>query len=496
MRSHPPHHLARVLSGVLFALILAALTLLPIEAAAPPTGADQAATPPITGTLRGPLPPRSLTHSIDDPLPTRGDQKLLVVLVDFSDQGGIFAQQQFTQQFFGSWSTGSFADFFREVSYNQLRYTGDVVGILNGTPVANSSSVAYVRAPQPKSYYADGVYGFGDNFPRNSTGLFLHAIQQLEAGGFDFAPYADPTTRKVENVLVVFAGRPFVISRIPTDLQPTAYSLTYYQPGGYTTGAGYHFANFTLCSEQYNFNSQAPIGICTHEHGHGLGMFDLYDLSYQTIGVGFIDLMGVGLYGSNDGTRPFHPGPYSKQHYGWITPTLLAPGSYTVTLAPFETSGQLLKLTPFGETSQEYFLVENRQHLGFDDEMGRRGLCKGVQIWHIDADIVSGYASSNLVNTLPSAGGPPHQGVILVEADGRFDMSRGRSYGECSDTWAVGRTWNADTTPSSRLWDSTLSGLSLSVLSEAGGAVTVRVDVARRPVLPARVWIPVVARGR
>jgi len=77
-------------------------------------------------------------------IPSAGDQTLLVVLVEFPDQAGLFTGIAWEEVFFGS-GTGSFSDYYREVSYDKLRYSGDVVGLNgSGVPVVNSAGVDYV----------------------------------------------------------------------------------------------------------------------------------------------------------------------------------------------------------------------------------------------------------------------------------------------------------------------------------------------------------------
>jgi hypothetical protein len=179
----------------------------------PDTSATPATpTPPAAPPPRHPIRPLS----VFDPIPTKGDFRALTVLVDFPDQPGIFPQEAFARQLFGTWPTGSWADFYREASYGQLRYSGDVVGLRNGAPVANSGSVAFVRLPNPHSFYANNENGFGDDFPRNNSGVVYHALQALDAAGFDFAPrrrrQADPDAdRRLRRA----EPRGYLISREP-----------------------------------------------------------------------------------------------------------------------------------------------------------------------------------------------------------------------------------------------------------------------------------------
>jgi len=445
------------------------------------------------------VPPMSLPdwgiEAIGNPIPRTGDQKLLIILADFSDRAGLFTGQAWRQFFFGA---GGFSDYYKETSYNRLRYTGDVVGLSGGVPVLNGSNVAYVRLPNPLTYYADGMYGFKigpGQFPRNNGGVVYHALQALNTAGFDFSPYANPVTKMVENLVVVFAGSSHAYTGDAVNsLRPTAYRLTWAGGGKYTSSGGEVFDNYTFCPDQYgNLTGQIDrIGVCGHEQGHGLGMPDLYDFSYTTSGTGKFDMMSYGTYGTTSGQRPFHFGAFSKDFVGWITPTVFFSGSHFIKLEPAESGANFIKLYPQGNTtSTEYFLLENRRPIGFDQDWLSASLCAGLVIWHVDQNIVQNYP--NNVNTLPSAGGPPHQGVIVVEADGRFDMLKPPiNYGQCSDTWAVGRTWDVNSTPDSKLWSGTDSRLSLTVLSESSGSVLLLVTVGDSTLR--KVYLPLVQR--
>ena len=443
----------------------------PSSFAAPPDPSGEGVPP-----VDQPGGPRAVEH----PIPRTGDQPLLVVLVDFSDQLGLFGGEDWRQFFFGS---GGFTDYFTENSYNQLRYSGDVVGIEAGTAVVNSSSVAYIRLANPISFYADDLYGFKvgpGQFPRNHGGVVYHALEALDSAGFDFSPYSNPTTNQVENLVVVFAGSNYGYTRDASgSLEATAYRLIWSAEKTFVSSGGEEFDNYTFCPDQLGSptGTIARIGICAHEHGHALGLPDLYDFSYTTTGAGYFDLMAYGTFGASGGDRPFHLGAFSKEFLGWVNPEIPPRGTTTQSLAPLETDGAVIKLYPNGDNqSSEYFLLENRQPLGFDADWSGVGLCPGLVIWHVDQTIVSGYIYS--VNTLPSAGGPPHQGAIVVEADGGFDMiSPPLNHGECSDTWSLGQEWKAGTPPGTSLWDGSLSNLQVEVLNEVGGELELAITV-------------------
>jgi M6 family metalloprotease-like protein len=431
-----------------------------------------------------PAPPRPIgPRAITQPLPRAGDQPLLVVLADFSDRPGVFSGQAWQQFFFGA---DGFADYYRQASYDQLRYTGDVVGLNGSSPVTNSAAVAYVRLPHSITFYANGGYGYSVNntFPKNHGGVVYHALLALDAAGFDFGPYADPATKKVENLVVVFAGKNYYYSGDPAgSLLATAYRISWAGlNAAYISSGGQQFDNYTFCPEQRADGSMAGIGICAHEQGHGLGMPDLYDFSYTTSGAGNFDIMAYGTYGASDGQYPIDFSVFSKEFTGWITPTIVGPGASAVVLRPATQAPDFVKLYPSGNTgSPEYFLLENRQGAGLDRDWTASGvgLCPGLVIWHVDQSIVQSWYPINMVNTLPSASGPPHFGAAVVEADGNAAMRQPPlNYGECGDTWQPGRSWNAFTNPSSRLWDGADSRLALTVLEQdSDGSLTLSISV-------------------
>lgn len=432
-------------------------------------------------------PPRLIgaVQSIQDPLPATGEQPLLVILADFSDKPGTLTGADWVNFF---WGTEGFNAFYQEISYGQLAYPGEIGDVVGAGGLKDEAISAYVRMPQPITYYANNYFGYNTGtFPKNLGGVVHDALQVLDAAGFDFSPYEDPGTQRVENLMVVFAGANYGYTRDAVNsLEATAYTLTDMGLGHpYTANGGQLFDNFTFCPELYGGQGGgiAKMGICSHEHGHALGMFDLYNLSYQTSGVGYFDLMGYGAYGSDAGAHPFHPSAFVKEYYGWNGLSDLGLGTHELTLAPVELGGNGIRLNPDGNpSSKEYFVLENRQALGFDYGWTGAGLCPGLVIWHIDGNVVESYALSNLVNSPGYAGGPAHPGVLVVEADGNYDMIKvnfppSLNYGQCSDTWAVGRTWSDNTTPNAHLWDGSASNLSVRVIDEFDGNLQLFVRV-------------------
>ncbi|MEM7131252.1 MAG: M6 family metalloprotease domain-containing protein [Chloroflexota bacterium] len=431
------------------------------------------------------LAPQSI-HSISNPAPSLGDQKALILLADFPDLPGLFTGAAWYERFFGA---DGFADYYSQNSYGKLRFSGDVVGLDGDTPVINYPSVAYIQLPNSITYYADGRYGFktgATQFPRNNVGVVHDALVALDQAGFDFSPYVNPATNRVETLIVVFGGSPHTYTQdADKNLEATGFSFTDSGVDAYMSTDGYLFDNFSFCPDQEGSapGTIANIGICTHEHGHTIGMPDLYDFTFTTSGVGYFDIMGYGTYGITRGVRPFHFGAYSKAFFGWVEPTVVLSSTTVIALDAAEVKPEIIKLVPNGNVnSQEYFLLENRQPLGFDQDWLDAGLCGGLLIWHVDLSIIEAYSGHNLVNSPRQPNGPQHSGIRVVEADGQRNLINPPfTYGSCTDSWSVGQSWHAESVPSSNLWSGQESGISLTVQSAHSTQITLTIQLDNLP---------------
>jgi len=111
----------------------------------------------------------------------------------------------------------------------------------------------------------------------------------------------------------------------------------------------------------------------------------------------------------------------------------------------------------------EYFLVENRQHIGYDE--GLPGC--GILIWHIDESV--SYTNNANANQWGS------RLVAVEQADGRFDLEHSKETengdrGDDTDPFKAGDNgpgrFDANTTPNSDFYDGSHSGVSVSVLTD------------------------------
>lgn len=172
-----------------------------------------------------------------------------------------------------------------------------------------------------------------------------------------------------------------------------------------------------------------PLGVYVHEFGHWLGLPDLYcTASFPSCildGVGQWSLMGDGIYNKDPGnptwygSSPAHPDAWSLVKLGWVTPQSVAtyPDPGTMNLDPVAVvpppaiaaqGTQVMQLQASTTTSNQYFLIENRQQVGFDAGLPGHGLL----VWLVDQEVVNSSINANAVNN--NAG---HPGVKLIEAD-------------------------------------------------------------------------------
>ncbi len=93
----------------------------------------------------------------------------------------------------------------------------------------------------------------------------------------------------------------------------------------------------------------------------------------------------------------------------------------------FETNGGGWHQDPAENPPSEYWLVENRRRVGFDQGLHEQGLL----IWHIDEEVLRSAFQIN--NGTPS----DTRGMVLEEADGDFDLNAGinSNTGEATDVY-------------------------------------------------------------
>ena len=343
---------------------------------------------------------------------TTGLKKVVVILLQFPDFAADtlgHPPEAYDSLMFsvGTRPTGSFRDYYREASRGQL----DIEGVVT----------RWYTAPQPYSHYVNSQSGFGP-FPTNAQGMAQDAML-LADPDIDWSQFDGDGDGFVDGVFVVHAGP----GGEETGSVDQIWSLKWNLPGGLPLD-GTTLYSFTTEPEEWGNNSPyyrsgdlISIGVFCHEFGHVLGLPDLYDLDdNQSSGDGEWDLMAYGLYTHSPtqapGTTPAHMSAWCKARLGWVTPTWVTQDSSGVTIPPVETSGQVFRLWTNGQESNEYFLVENRQPIGFDSTLVRSsveaglGPAHGLVIYHVDENRFNNNDPAHKLVDVVEAGGPEQGG--------------------------------------------------------------------------------------
>ncbi len=243
-------------------------------------------------------------------------------------------------------------------------------------------------------------------------------------------------------------------------------------------------------------NWDATIGVMAHELGHAyFDLPDLYDTSAIGAGIGYFGLMGSGSWGKKssskkNGATPVHLSAWSKEKIGACVPQTIDNGTNNITLpAVYQSSTHaascgIYKATT--STSDEYFLFENRSPGGYDEGLYYKILwgdtnyvpgsityfTGGVAIWHVK-DILS--SCSNVSTNNCEAQTPK---LVDLEEANDADLDNDSSGGRTTHLFYSGNnsTFDNSSTPDSKLYDNSSSGISATSISAAGDSMTLTIS--------------------
>lgn len=328
-----------------------------------------------------------------------GNKHGLVILVEFpdkkfsmSDPVALYQKITNTEDYHENGFQGSVRDYFKAQSQGRFILDFDVAG-----PVMMS---------QPYSYY-------GANEEANISEMIIEACKGVQ-DSIDFSRYDWDGDGEAEEVFVLFAGYgQNDYDKSDDDLiWPMMYSLQ-----GEKKALTIHGTkiNTYACSNELRYDGQvAGIGTFCHEFSHCMGFPDLYDVQNKgSFALGAWDLMDYGSY-NDDGYLPAGYSAYEKMSCGWLTPVELGNESLEIKdITPLAEGGSayLIRHPQYGD---EYFLLENRQPIGFDRKLPG----SGVLITHVDYN--QDAWTANAVNTIGLYNGyqSDHLHLALVPADG------------------------------------------------------------------------------
>lgn len=343
-------------------------------------------------------------------IPTTGDQKALVILVQFSDQE--FSSGEGTNQL---WK-----DKLNKVDYNEGDATGSAFDYFHlcsdGRYNPEFVTVGPVTLKHTVAYYGSNSYQ-GDDYER--VGEMVRDACQAAADSVDFSEFDADNDGKVDNVYFIYAGYGEADSYYSNTIWPHSYYYTelvdaYSTQLSTLTLNGKQIDRYTM-SQEINGSDDKVVGIGTfiHEYGHVLGLADHYNTenSYATGQLDNWDVEASGSYNNNQNTPPVYSG-FERASLGWLEPTELKPTTKGTIGLPCLSDSNFVYCVNVPGKDNEFFLLENRQQKGWDTYLPGHGML----VWHVDYN-ASAWAN-NTVNNNAS-----HMRLDIVRADGRATSS-------------------------------------------------------------------------
>ena len=415
-------HISKVVLGSLLALLLA------MQGVLVPVASSQ---------------PAEAAWSVPGP-DAKGVQPLLIILAQPSNQAPIGKDDAAYWRNVAFGPFPSVTDYYWAASYGQLQLVPAQEN--DGTPSDGVVGWINVGVPHPNTGQS-----IGD--PKNDA-FVAAALRAVSASGaVNFAAFDSNHDGVLEphelRMVVVVAGyewnqpSPSIWGNAPGCLSPELV-LNGVHVSSCSQRAGYVLIGETS-AQSWETPHPASLGTVVHELGHNLGLPDLYVLANSgQAGAGEWSVMGVGTEnptGASDVSLPALPDAWSRAYLGWVTPQEVQGSILNAGIPQAETSPVVFQLMPnpggidwrFYDHSGtgEYYLVENRQKVGYD--AGLPGC--GLLIWHIDE---AARSDDN------AASDPTHPLVSLVQADGLNQLAKGINVGDAGDPFpgsANRRAW-------------------------------------------------------
>ena len=371
-----------------------------------------------------------------------------------------------------------------------------------------TGTVVRVTLRNPYSYYAIGKTYFGypnANADYTMALIIADAVQAADEAGVDFSDFA-AEGETLDNVFLIhagtgaeFTGQADIIWSHSWDFGSAYCYNQYVQTGDsawLTSDQLYEDACKMLEYDGVYVNDYSTepevggditgaigppladpyppyVGVYAHEYSHVLGAPDEYDYGYESEGTGIYSLMSSGSWTrypnapQYSGNTPTMLDAWNRLLLGFKTPiaTITARGTdEEVTLAPASTGGGIVKIVVPNTNGSEYFLVENRQQVGFDEGLFRRNSdgaeVYGLAIYHIDENVLArnfhrsseAPATSNRTQwnmSVDKANGEWHYGVSILQADGLWLLERNLAWFGPNQLYKEGGAFTPKTYPAS-----------------------------------------------
>lgn len=403
------------------------------------------------GLLKGtvlPTPPDAWKD-----MPTTGTVKTLTILIDFSDYPHNEAQNSLAQvqaRVFGDGDSlvpppyESYRNFYRRSSYNKLDLQGNVLG--------------WYRAGYTRASMAETTVG--------REKLIKEALTAFDAAGHDFTQYDNNHDNAVDFMSVIWSGPHGAWSSFWWGYQ-TSFNDETFKLDGMT------FGKYSWQWESRVRHAGAPDtydgpftpAVMIHEQGHGLGLPDYYD---------YDDAVGPrgGLGGFDMMDWICDHNCFSKWLLDWITPEIVDTSlvaSATKTLrsnSDYEDAlivmpGASTAITDMSKPFGEFFMIQNRQRTGNDDDPRIAG--SGLVVWHVDSVLDGDNFDFVYDNSYTE-----HKLLRLMEADGLEEIETEAADADAGDFYATGGEIGPETAPNTARYTGQYTYFGIKDISASG----------------------------
>jgi M6 family metalloprotease-like protein len=371
---------------------------------------------------------RAPKRILDGTFPTKGNIRGLILLVEFSDNSfykthtqSLYKRIMNDSDYTDNGATGSARQYFIDQSMGQFVPDYDVVGP--------------IKLTKPESYY--GANASDGSVDANAPYMVQEACQYAhDSLGVDFSKYDNNGDGAVDFVYVIYAGYGEAYGAPSTTIWPHSSSI--WSLGISLQLDGKYVGDYACSCELRGTSGSSIDGVGTfcHEFGHVLGLPDLYNTSTSDAELGSWDIMASGSYNNDTQTPPAYSA-FERYSLGWMSYKDIDTPMRKMFLPELTKNNVAYRLTTKNEN--EYFILENRQRIGWDYYQGG----KGLMITHVN------YDASIWANNTVNVGSKPH--VDIVEADGTqgdYSASGDLFPGKNNVT-----SFTDYTTPNSLTWD-------------------------------------------
>lgn len=407
-------------------------------------------------------------------------QNALVLLVEFNDVKLTTTSNQNKIWYDGIFnpSTKSVSNYYKENSFGKINFqpVQETEGVVNDGFITVTLN-----------YNHPNYRGNLSGIEYNVKDALAKANNYINFKAYDTNGDGKLLTDELQ-FIIVFAGQEAsTLYQEPYIYEPSIWAHKYNVPLQFSLdGVNFFNQDYIAMGEKHQDHS-ATMGVLIHEMGHNLGLPDLYDTDYTSQGVGEHSLMASGSWGSlpgeYSGQTPTNLDPWSRMYLGLLQPKVI---NYETeeTLNSYFLKDQYNVLKVPTRNPKEYFLLENRQYVGYDESLREFGVNSGIAIWHINETVIEANFQKNTINDDEN-----NRGIDLEEANEatlgtkQLDLSE-EAYSLSAYRYGLKHyftkseynTFSPNTRPSSNLQSNSISDLTFNILSDSNNAMNLKIS--------------------